>query len=166
VSYMLKRGNATLATLREALDDMGIGPDDFFTIAPAPDGGPTSRETPGPSRKGAPSTSARAGHANLGGKASLRHRLAEAIALAVLEDLGGLTVDEFAHSTGSPHQSVSGRATELRQWGYVEASGLERKTEQGEAAQVLRPTPKLLDELEKEGIRRPTAEEWALTRPT
>jgi hypothetical protein len=137
-----------LRDIREALEAAGVGHGQDFYVVPCgevdqlggrfavdevdqPQLAPFAGADPDTSRLAAVSNYPRAG--------SQRLRVFEALALAFP---GGHTRDELRHMLSLPYSSVTGRAYELEQGGFVAPSGRTRNTSQGSPADVLVLTEK------------------------
>ena len=137
---VMRRGEATLESMRRALDQLGIEPGgDFVVTTPRFDEirelGRWHRDDPDTSRDAARSNAVRAG--------TQRHK-----ALAAVRDRGdaGATYDEARADTGI--DSMQQRLTDLKQQGLLQPNGLKRRTRRGTMANAMVLTPAGRDALE------------------
>lgn len=135
----LQRGTATLGTMRDALDRLGIRHgEDFVVGVPVDDDLEVDENRLGPSNR--TPTSRAAAFANIGRSGTQRRAIFELIAM---HEPFGVTRDDLAALLGgAPHQSVTPRVWELKRGGFVQESGETRTTSNGEPASVLELTPK------------------------
>lgn len=133
----LRRGKATGLDLREALDSLGIGRGEDFSIVPASEFAGQLGEV-GPYPKDKP-TSRDAAYANAPRRGTQRERvLVQIVSCGVT----GATRDEVADLLHMPPNVATPRVLELIQGGHVEETSRTRATRAGEQATVLVATPK------------------------
>jgi hypothetical protein len=137
----LIRGEATLSTLRTALDALGVGHGEPFYLA-------AHEDTLGPkSRTADPNTSKQAAWENAPRRGTQRAKILRLLILDHKGDGSGLNRHEIQkYLPEIPIDSLSTRMSELKQGGWAYATGETRKTQHGVDAEVLAWTGKALDE--------------------
>lgn len=141
----LRRGKATTADLRAALDRIGVEDGEDFAVVPVAlvdDDGyvDLGRRQLGPFQRDS-DTSRRAALDTYPRQGTQRHRVLGAVALA----RGGATADQVSAHLGLPPQTAGPRVWELRQGGWLQPTGEERMTRNGSMAAVYELTPKAVD---------------------
>ena len=66
------------------------------------------------------------------------HSQAQIVVLNAIRERGDATIEEVAYMLGKTSNEVSGRFTELRKIGLIEATGARRLTKRGKTATVWR----------------------------
>lgn len=152
-SVRMRRGVADGAQLRAALDELGIADGQDFLIA-VPDDADVSADGDALGPFGASDTSRYAALANYPRSGAQRRRVLDAIIAARAVGQIGLTRDELSHALNLADSSVDARVWELLRGGFVEVSGVRRRTRTNQLADVVRPTIKALDGPEA-GVAKP-----------
>jgi hypothetical protein len=138
----LRRGVATLRSMADALDRLGIDDGDDFLVMRAADfasGLGIDEDALGPFGKGG-DTSRRAAINAYPKSGTQRWQVFLEIAKAYSHRFG-LTRNECSVRLGIPDSSADARVLELRQGGWIQETERTRQTENGQEARILEPTP-------------------------